>query len=659
VARFVPPRTSGPGTCTLPYPNHSKMKIKMFAQPRVKQTRTLIIDGIASANQWRYPIFDFVATDRLIKERFYYVCVDGVWAPPISPIDEDVFDRECGGFAYEIRCRVLINEPQIASRPFTYEEFLNQVPSELIDVYTQAVESLTLDPINANDFAASKAFGKSDPRLLSKNKCDRGICAVSPRANVEMGCYSRRIEDAVYHAIDQNFGRRTVMKGMTQTEVASAIRSAWDACPDPVAVKMDAVRCDQHFGLTAQKYFWRFFKLIWGEFDRHLNAMINWSMSGKIRMVCEECIFAFVAYILFSGVIVTSMMAIVVFCAIADSFAYEYSLHFHLINLGDDNLFIMDRSELSCFLDAMPSYYARFGFRVEIEKVANSFYEIVFCQSQPICLSPGVYTMVRVPSKAMARSCMTTRVSNTTELNNWLYTVGMGGIALNTGVPIMQEYYTLFRDLGKGGRMDKSRIDRHSGMARNLLCNGMPVDITADARESFYLAFDILPDDQYIREQFIRDVPRTIDLSVFKSDCRTDRTMLSDYLVGSLYDLVDYPISPSITDHDPLSDDQPNDDLLSDEDPPPSYTETDADYIARPSPIELQVNGDSIHVRGLHIPPNEVGDDFDRDYNIFYDRFERDLERRRVMRRKYKYGIMLIQASLLNGEVVEARSYCI
>lgn len=83
---------------------------------------------------------------------------------------------------------------------------------------------------------------------------------------------------------------------------------------------------------------------------------------------------------------------------------------------------------------------------------------------------------------------------------DWLSHVGQGGGALARGVPVLQTFYSVLRQLGSGNAKSWE-VTGMDMMAKGLECGLEPVD--DDARVSFYKAFGITPWDQLALEEEI------------------------------------------------------------------------------------------------------------------------------------------------------------
>jgi hypothetical protein len=172
---------------------------------------------------------------------------------------------------------------------------------------------------------------------------------------------------------------------------------------------------------------------------------------------------------------------------------------------GDDVLVIIEESDYSKFESAKPWYLKR-GFRMKVENPVNILERIDFCKSRPVWTPQG-YLMVRNVRISMEKDCLARRDLNSRKLfERWAAAVGMGGISLCGGIPIMQSYYQSFVRNSSGAKpLDndptmKDYLHKVSNMSRRF----MTVDYRT--RASFFMAFDICPEEQMAVERYYDDV---------------------------------------------------------------------------------------------------------------------------------------------------------
>jgi len=114
--------------------------------------------------------------------------------------------------------------------------------------------------------------------------------------------------------------------------------------------------------------------------------------------------------------------------------------------------------------------------------------------------------MVRnIPVALRKDSLCTVNLPNVKALQGWMTAVGTGGLALTGGIPVMQNLYRKFIQLGKGRHTKVGdQINKHSGL--HLMSYGMKERFTtpsSEVRLQVFIAWGITPDEQLALEKYI------------------------------------------------------------------------------------------------------------------------------------------------------------
>jgi hypothetical protein len=106
-------------------------------------------------------------------------------------------------------------------------------------------------------------------------------------------------------------------------------------------------------------------------------------------------------------------------------------------------------------------------------------------------------------------------VNNCRALQSWMKSVGIGGISLNAGVPIMQSFYAmLVRNAGDAKINPRFQTHLLKDQGRRFMFWGQRAKVRRvcdDARVSFWKAFKICPDQQIELEKYYDGL--TLDMS--------------------------------------------------------------------------------------------------------------------------------------------------
>lgn len=431
---------------------------------------------------------------RGLTERVYRVERGGDLVPP--PVPEPGVFAELLQFSEGVVRRV--GRPG----PWTYDEFILSCRGPKRTLYAQAVASLHATPISRKD-AMLDTFVKAE-KLDLTSKADpapRLIQPRSPRYNAWVGRYVKRAEHLIYEAIDDIWGRQTVMSGYNALDVARHMRGHWDQWADTVAVGLDASRFDQHVSVPALEWEHSVYNGIYK--DAELAQVLSWQLTniGKARTP-EANISYQVDGKRMSGDMNTSLGNKLIMCALVHRYARVRGVTCSLANNGDDCVVFMPRGAYRAFADGLAEWFLRFGFTMKVEPAVDVFEHIEFCQQRPVW-DGSVWIMTRSPFKGLAKDTTYIGVNPTAvakDYAQWAGGVGQAGLAAYGGIPVVQEVYARMATLGK-----RTYDDPYSGLG--MASKGMKRQYhppTAECRASYHQAWGLTPSAQWLMEHQIR-----------------------------------------------------------------------------------------------------------------------------------------------------------
>lgn len=428
---------------------------------------------------------------RGLRERVFLVQRGAGFARPPRPA-AGVFQKLSG-----FRSRLL--RALGSCRPWTVDEFVNSYKGAKQRLVRAAAESLSRAPLTKRD-AKLKTFVKAEKLNLSKkaDPAPRVIQPRDPRYNAAVGPYIKSIEHRVYGAIAEVWGGPTVMKGMDARAVAAAMRSAWDEQADPVGIGFDASRFDQHVSSEALRWEHSVYNSVFR--CPQLRKWLSWQLHNVGVAHCPDGVVNYeVDGCRMSGDMNTALGNCLLMCAMMHRFCEELGIDARLFNNGDDCVLIVPRSKAALVRAKAPGFFLSFGFTMKMEEPVDQFERLEFCQCQPVWAAGWI--MVRNPLVAMSKDTVCLH-PDSTPYREWLYAIGECGLALSSGVPVMQEFYLALMRNGVVPRGDRVGL---SGMV--YLRGRLPatVNVVSDrSRVSFYHAFGIPPSSQVLIEQELR-----------------------------------------------------------------------------------------------------------------------------------------------------------
>lgn len=474
------------------YPGGQRMEVKL--RPRLVRPRVVsVINGIYD------PVRKLGVNGRSVTT--LAAAVDG---RVLSYVDGSTRHAplDCVGDISALNKHVsrMIGAFGVLPTPMTRQEFVDCYKGRRHTIYSNALESLEVTQISRKD-SFIDAFVKCEK--INTSKIPRVIQPRKPRYNVEVGRYIKHIECRVYRALARVHRQRVVVaKGLNVVALGGVIHDMWDEVSDPVFIGFDANRFDMH--VTERMLKWEhsvYVKLYQG--NRELAELLSWQRRSRGFGRCDDGVVKYntVGHRA-SGDMNTGLGNCLIMCVLALEYKRRYALDFRFINNGDDCGLIISRRYSELVMNTVPGFFLDYGFRVTCENPVSELERILFCGMQPVRRG-GATIMVRTPASALEKDSISiTRLVSESMMRKWLYSVGECGLALSSGVPVMQAVYLAYMRQGV-----KSNISNALYMecgARNLAVGLSPKAerILPETRESFYFAFGLTPDEQVDLEDY-------------------------------------------------------------------------------------------------------------------------------------------------------------
>jgi hypothetical protein len=231
-----------------------------------------------------------------------------------------------------------------------------------------------------------------------------------------------------------------------------------------------------------------------------LKRLLDWQITknkfiGKCRdgSVTHENIIARM-----SGDMNTATGNVLIMCALVYCYMISIGMDicdYALCNNGDDVVLIFEEGALDQVTSNLCSWFLKLGFRMVVEEPVRVLEHIDFCQMSPIY--DGVrWRLVRNFKQSLAKDRLSLKqLDNEKVFKKWISTVGEGGLALTSGIPIMQNVYRSWIVSDKRVKGDMAMKTGFFHLARGVKNNGY-VQPSDDARVSFWKAFGVTPDHQ-------------------------------------------------------------------------------------------------------------------------------------------------------------------
>lgn len=463
-----------------------------------------VLTGVSSgARSLKVNNPDIMTLRTALLERMYYCKVNGKFeAPPAASYG--VINRRLKAF----RSKLLRGFPK--STRISPEQFVQMYKGRKKAIYEKAMEDYYAYGVTRAD-STSVAFVKCE-----KVPCDKAPRCIQPRKpvyNVGVGRYIKPIEHKLYSAIGRVFGDKVVVvKGFNVKETAEILREKWCSFSDPVAVGLDATKFDMHVGEYMLLWEHSVYNGIYG--CRTLLKYLKWQRKNKGMGFCLDGKLKYtVDGRRFSGDMNTALGNCLIMCAMVYAYAQDRNVQIKLANNGDDCQVFMERADLARFMTGLDQWFFELGFRMTVEDPVYEFNQVEFCQMRPIRVAAG-WTMVRnIPKAREKDSISIIPLDNPKVARKWMYAVGECGLALCSGVPIMQEMYKMYMREGVQSKLGES-VAMETGM--KMLSIGLDAKedvVTPEAREHVFTAWGYTPDEQIAIEAHYRGMQFNLDNS--------------------------------------------------------------------------------------------------------------------------------------------------
>lgn len=498
---------------TVPWARIKELPCKLGA-PRVRHVA--VAPALGRPGNWVLHNASMANSRRAVVERVFAVERNGTLARPPQPARGAFRRLDDFGTRVARACGW--------TRPLTAGEFVDLYTGARHARYKRAWESFSAKPYSHTD-AYLNSFVKGESVLLTAAKPDPAPRIIQPRSaryNLLVGRYLRPLEHKVYDAITEVFaesgvgaGIQVVFKGLNATQSAAALRRKWDRFTQPRAVGADATRFDQHISTAALT--WEhgvYAQCFRGRQRKELERLLERQLINKGFVRCSDGAFTYtVKGSRMSGDMNTALGNCLIMCALVHRFATEHNIKIELANNGDDCQLIHEARDTP-IVERFGEWCLKFGFQIKMEDVVDTFEQVEFCQTRPVWTDRG-WVMARDPRKALSKDVILKQAATDmhgSEYHAWLRCVALSGLTLSVGVPVMEAFYRCLLRHSRCGKFRAANEFADSGFAR--MTRGMreeAINITPEARYSFWLAYGILPDAQVVLENHFAN--QQLDLS--------------------------------------------------------------------------------------------------------------------------------------------------
>lgn len=435
-----------------------------------------------------------------LKERVLFLDEAGTVPPRCHRSHE-----ECRKYCHRVAHAVDV------SSPMTMAAYVATRPGRTRKLYEQALERFNAGPVCLREEAITALFIKWEKTVHSKRQVPRVINPRSPLFNILLGRYLHPVEKPLFDALRLVTGQSMpcIAKGMTMEEKGALIAQHFE--DGYVGVGLDASRFDQSISATLLRLEHSVYKRIFP--DRLLHRLLDLQLDNtgscrlgdlrlKLRYGAIRC----------SGDVNTSLGNCIISVVLAGMFLEEAGLvkESRILCDGDDLVIFIKRHALQALVDLdLTGWYLKWGLRMKVETPAMIPEELEFCQARPVWTERG-YVLVRNCVKAL--NCDYVGFANAESIKYYrtlLRSIGLCGMSMAAGIPVLQEWYQFGIDNGITGRLAHedlcaSGLGYQARLQRQAGARCVARHIHPESRISFEKAFGIDVTTQLVVEEYIR-----------------------------------------------------------------------------------------------------------------------------------------------------------
>jgi hypothetical protein len=408
--------------------------------------------------------------------------------------------------------------------PLSEQEYVDVAPAHKRKVYkTERVGLEKQVDLRKRDTNV-RAHIKAEKKQFKKDLIPRLFYPRSTKYHIRLGRFIKPIEHYIYKAIDKVFNelfgtnRQTVTKGLNSPERGKLIAEAFGEIHDAVVLQFDCSHFDKHISKQMLKYEHKLYKKMYRGADlKELTKLLNMQLHNTMDVFTNDNyrVNWSVEGGRASGDVNTACGNVFLMCACVYSYYMDYvKVPMRFVDEGDDCFVIIGKKNADLF-NEMPQVYETFGLTLRLEGRVHLLNKIKFCQTSPIFIN-NEWRMIRNLDAVFLKDTCCIQGSTLKQFKIWLHEVGMGGLALNSGVPVFQELYLKYIEWGNKGELCRVLNNDFVYSGLKTLSRNMEtkvLEITEDSRFQFYLTTGLHPDAQRAAEREIRAMGKTLSFN--------------------------------------------------------------------------------------------------------------------------------------------------
>lgn len=376
--------------------------------------------------------------------------------------------------------------------------------------YFQAYTELTHRSLLRTDFL-NNAFVKPDKEereivYVATAKGPRMIQYMRATGALEMGRFTHAVESKIYAITDQ-FGTKVFGKGCNLHELAEDFVVKRSNFSDPIFLLLDASSFDAHVSAPLLRIVSKWYGTILRNSRDRAYVRWLWSHTYVNRGRTTNGLKFKTQGTRMSGHMDTGLGNSLIMYAMLTEYLKTVGVQKYSMSVnGDDSVIIIERSDLRRASDL--SIFDECGFKMKFE-YTDRFSQMEYCQCKPVETHYG-WIMARSPERLLRRVGWSVHRFGKKMSKHYVYSLGLGEMAINYGLPIGYALGVKLREAACGApgappRMLPVNRKKYISATRQRYWQSSEPAIVSDlARESYEEAWGISPDDQVALEEALR-----------------------------------------------------------------------------------------------------------------------------------------------------------
>lgn len=431
-----------------------------------REVRLPLYSALSGLSPWSVcvvPHMDQLNAERMIAHRIQHAKILGVFQIPLVPDRAAVRQFELVGQRF---VDAFVDRYGFVE-PLARERVLDHAPVDKLAIYRQALHSLEHEkPFSDNDLK-DEAHGKIEKRMeygmpalgglvgVPDSMAARPVRAKPTRFNIEWARYVYAIERKVYELIDAMFYQRqrlwgrprhkTVMKGLNANARGVEIQ-LMSLQHFVVFLGPDAEKWDFSVSTLLLKVEHGIYRNLFPQDARKRGLLLRLLKAMETRKVVVRFVNGVMVLMgvgqRSSGVTNTSLGNIMLMCLMMYDYFQTLPYWADLIDDGDDTIVAVDAANQVGFLAGLQAYFRALGISIKVGAAVPLMQRLTFCQCRLLNLTAGP-RMIRIFPEAIAKDTVVLHNYGRKQFFRHLLAVGYCGLAINSGVPVFQEFYLM------------------------------------------------------------------------------------------------------------------------------------------------------------------------------------------------------------------------